>query len=125
MVETYGTLNAERSNAILICHALSGDHHAAGVHDADDRKSGWWDNCIGPGKPIDTHRFHVVALNNLGGCRGSPGPSSIDERHGQPYGPHFPLLTVRAWLSAHALLAAYVGFSCSACGVRASLGGIK
>src|SRR3546814_14311047 len=97
MVETYGTLNAERSNAILICHALSGDHHAAGVHDADDRKSGWWDNCIGPGKPIDTDRFHVVALNNLGGCSGSTGPRRIDERTGQQYGTDFPLLTVPAW----------------------------
>ncbi|MGC8730866.1 MAG: homoserine O-acetyltransferase, partial [Halothiobacillaceae bacterium] len=71
VIETYGTLNADRSNAVLICHALSGDHHAAGYHSMEDRKPGWWDAAIGPGKPIDTHRFFVVCLNNLGGCRGS------------------------------------------------------
>ncbi|EPN45908.1 homoserine O-acetyltransferase, partial [Pseudomonas syringae pv. actinidiae ICMP 19096] len=76
--ETYGQLNAARSNAVLICHALSGHHHAAGFHSADDRKPGWWDSCIGPGKPIDTDKFFVVSLNNLGGCNGSTGPSSID-----------------------------------------------
>ncbi|MHA7833494.1 MAG: homoserine O-acetyltransferase, partial [Algiphilus sp.] len=75
-VETYGTLNADRSNAVLVCHALSGDHHAAGYHSADDRKPGWWDSCIGPGKPIDTNRLFVVSLNNLGGCAGSSGPAS-------------------------------------------------
>ena len=71
MVETYGTLNAAHSNAVLICHALSGNHHAAGRHSEDDRRAGWWDNCIGPGKPFDTDRFFVVCLNNLGGCDGS------------------------------------------------------
>ncbi|MEM7258306.1 MAG: homoserine O-acetyltransferase, partial [Pseudomonadota bacterium] len=73
--ETYGTLNADRSNAILVCHALSGDHHAAGRHHENDRKAGWWDSCIGPGKAIDTNRFFVVCSNNLGGCRGSTGPN--------------------------------------------------
>ncbi|MGB7290390.1 MAG: homoserine O-acetyltransferase, partial [Candidatus Macondimonas sp.] len=72
--ETYGTLNADRSNAILVCHALSGDHHAAGYHRPEDRKPGWWDVCIGPGKPFDTRKFFVVSLNNLGGCKGSTGP---------------------------------------------------
>lgn len=76
--ETYGELNADHSNAILICHALSGDHHAAGYHSMDEKKPGWWDNCIGPGKPIDTSRFFVVSLNNLGGCKGSTGPVSIN-----------------------------------------------
>ena len=74
--ETYGELNEQRSNAVLICHALSGNHHAAGYHSADDKKPGWWDECIGPGKPIDTTHFFVVCLNNLGGCHGSTGRSS-------------------------------------------------
>ena len=74
--ETYGTLNDDRSNAVLICHALSGHHHAAGYHSEDDRKPGWWEQCIGPGKPIDTNRFFVVSLNNLGGCNGSTGPAT-------------------------------------------------
>ena len=105
MVETYGTLNAKASNAVLICHALSGDHHAAGFYSSDDKKPGWWDNCIGPGKPIDTNRFFVVSLNNLGGCRGSTGPSSINAETGEPWGPDFPLLTVRDWVRSQALLA--------------------
>src|SRR5690554_662682 len=76
--ETYGELNAERSNAVLICHALSGDHHAAGYHSPEDRKPGWWETAVGPGKPIDTNRFFVVCSNNLGGCNGSTGPASIN-----------------------------------------------
>ena len=76
MIETYGELNQDRSNAILICHALSGDHHAAGFHSETDAKPGWWDHCIGPGKAVDTNLFFVVALNNLGGCAGSSGPTS-------------------------------------------------
>ena len=83
MVETYGELNAKRSNAILICHALSGDHHAAGYHSATDSKPGWWDSAIGPGKAIDTNKFFVVALNNLGGCAGSTGPTSINPETGK------------------------------------------
>ncbi|HBQ39742.1 MAG TPA: homoserine O-acetyltransferase, partial [Halieaceae bacterium] len=85
--ETYGTLNSTRSNAVLVCHALSGHHHAAGYHRADDRKPGWWDECIGPGKPIDTNHFFVVSLNNLGGCHGSTGPVSINPENGAPWGP--------------------------------------
>lgn len=87
--ETYGTLNAERSNAVLICHALSGHHHAAGFHAADELKPGWWDAYIGPGKVIDTERFFVVSLNNLGGCHGSTGPGSIDPQTGRQWGPTF------------------------------------
>jgi homoserine O-acetyltransferase len=92
--ETYGELNAARSNAVLICHALSGDHHAAGYHAPDDRKPGWWDTYIGPGKPIDTLQFFVVSLNNLGGCKGSTGPNTVDPGTGRPYGPDFPFVTV-------------------------------
>ena len=84
--ETYGELNANRGNAVLICHALSGDHHAAGYHSPDDAKPGWWDSCIGPSKPIDTRKFFVVSLNNLGGCNGSTGPRTLDPATGEPYG---------------------------------------
>ncbi|WP_411887140.1 homoserine O-succinyltransferase MetX [Hydrocarboniphaga effusa] len=125
MVETYGTLNAARSNAVLICHALSGDHHAAGVHSSDDRKPGWWDNCIGPGKPIDTDRFFVVSLNNLGGCRGSTGPNSIAPETGRQWGPDFPLLTVRDWVRSQALLADKLGITQWAAIVGGSLGGMQ
>ncbi|MBP8256671.1 MAG: homoserine O-acetyltransferase [Opitutaceae bacterium] len=93
--ETYGTLNAERDNAILICHALSGDHHCAGVHSPTDRKPGWWNNLIGPGKPVDTNRFFVLCANVIGGCQGSTGPLSIDPATGTPYGTRFPFVTIR------------------------------
>ena len=88
--ETYGELNTERSNAVLICHALSGNHHAAGYHHLEEEKPGWWDHCIGPGKCIDTNLFFVVSLNNLGGCHGSTGPLSTNPNTGTPYGPDFP-----------------------------------
>ena len=88
--ETYGQLNASKSNAVLICHALSGHHHAAGYHTAEDRKPGWWDAYIGPGKPIDTNKFFVVALNNIGGCHGSTGPTSINPATNKPWGPVEP-----------------------------------
>jgi len=104
MVETYGTLNEERSNAILICHALSGDHHAAGYHSSDDKKPGWWDSCIGPGKPVDTDKFFVVSLNNLGGCAGSTGPTSINPDTNKFYGPDFPVVTVRDWVRSQVRL---------------------
>ena len=103
--ETYGELNAARSNAVLVCHALSGHHHAAGYHSADDERPGWWDNCIGRGKPIDTNRFFVVSLNNLGGCNGSTGPRSINPETGRTYGPDFPVVTVRDWVATQAMLA--------------------
>lgn len=125
MVETYGTLNADASNAVLICHALSGDHHAAGYHDENDKKPGWWDNCIGPGKPFDTSRFFVVSLNNLGGCRGSTGPNTINPDTGVPWGPDFPLLTVRDWVRSQALLADHLGIRQWAAVIGGSLGGMQ
>jgi len=96
--ETYGELNADASNAILICHALSGDQHAAGYNSMDDKKAGWWDSAIGPGKPIDTDHFFVVAINNLGGCKGSTGPNTINPETGKYWGPDFPIVTVKDWV---------------------------
>jgi homoserine O-acetyltransferase len=125
MVETYGELNAERSNAILICHALSGDHHAAGYHSEQDRKPGWWDSAIGPGKPIDTRRFHVVALNNLGGCRGSTGPTTVNPDTGELYGPDFPIVTVRDWVRSQTLLSDALGIKRWAAVIGGSLGGMQ
>lgn len=123
--ETYGQLNAARSNAVLICHALSGSHHAAGYHSREDRKPGWWDTCIGPGKPIDTDRFFVVCPNNLGGCHGSTGPLSINPESGEPYGPDFPTVTVRDWVNSQALLADHLGIQRFAAVVGGSLGGMQ
>ena len=123
--ETYGELNAARDNAILVCHALSGHHHAAGRHSPDDRKPGWWDECIGPGKPIDTERFFVVSLNNLGGCHGSTGPASINPATGQPWGPEFPALRVRDWVHSQARLADALGIDCWAAVIGGSLGGMQ
>ncbi|WP_217475999.1 homoserine O-succinyltransferase MetX [Stutzerimonas stutzeri] len=123
--ETYGELNAARSNAVLICHALSGHHHAAGYHDMDERKPGWWDSCIGPGKAIDTNRFFVVSLNNLGGCNGSTGPSSINPQTGNPYGADFPVVTVEDWVNSQARLADVLGIEQWAAVVGGSLGGMQ
>ena len=123
--ETYGSLNSEKSNAILICHALSGDHHAAGYHHEDDKKPGWWDSCIGPGKPFDTNKFFVVSLNNLGGCRGSSGPNSTDKKTGKEFGPDFPIVTVNDWVNSQKLLGDYLGINCWACVVGGSLGGMQ
>ena len=123
--ETYGELNAARSNAVLICHALSGDHHAAGYYSADDRKPGWWDSCIGPGKPIDTAKFFVVSLNNLGGCSGSTGPLSIDPATGEPWGESFPAVTVKDWVKTQALLADTLGIERFAAVIGGSLGGMQ
>ncbi|MFB2538598.1 MULTISPECIES: homoserine O-acetyltransferase [unclassified Acinetobacter] len=126
MVETYGTLNADRSNAILICHALSGHHHAAGYHSEDDSKAGWWDNFIGPNKAIDTNHFFVVALNNIGGCHGSTGPTSPNpENDNRPYGPDFPLVTVRDWVHTQKLLAERLNIDCWHAVVGGSLGGMQ
>ena len=125
VVETYGELNAARSNAVLICHALSGHHHAAGYHSPDDRKPGWWDSCIGPGKPIDTNKFFVVSLNNLGGCNGSTGPSSTNPATGKPYGADFPVMTVEDWVHSQARLADALGIEQWAAVIGGSLGGMQ
>lgn len=125
MVETYGELNADKSNAILICPALSGDHHAAGYHSMADKKPGWWDVCIGPGKPIDTRHFFVVSLNNLGGCAGSTGPGTINPDTGTWYGPDFPVVTVRDWVNSQARLADRLGIEQWAAVIGGSLGGMQ
>lgn len=124
-VETYGELNSDKSNGVLICHALSGHHHAAGYHSMDEKKPGWWDSHIGPGKPIDTSKFFVVCLNNLGGCHGSTGPSSINPETGKQYGPDFPIVTVRDWVNSQARLADHFGIECWAAVVGGSLGGMQ
>lgn len=123
--ETYGELNADKSNAILICHALSGHHHAAGFHNEADEKPGWWDACIGPGKAIDTNDYFVVSLNNLGGCHGSTGPTSIDPLTGEQYGPNFPIMAVRDWVKSQARLADHIGIDCWHAVVGGSLGGMQ
>ena len=125
MVETYGTLNADKSNAVLVCHALSGDHHAAGFHTDQDDKPGWWDHYIGPNKPIDTNRFFVVSLNNLGGCSGSTGPLTDNPETGAPYGPDFPEVTVSDWVESQARLADHLGIDRFAAIVGGSLGGMQ
>lgn len=123
--EAYGTLNADKSNAILVCHALSGNHHVAGYY-ADDTKSvGWWDNMIGPGKPIDTDKFFVIGVNNLGGCHGSTGPSSVNPETGQPYGSNFPVVTVEDWVESQARLADTLGIKQFAAVLGGSLGGMQ
>jgi homoserine O-acetyltransferase/O-succinyltransferase len=123
--ETYGTLNAARSNAILVCHALNASHHVAGVYADDPRNLGWWDNLIGPGKPVDTNRFFVVGVNNLGGCHGSSGPSSVDPKTGRPYGGSFPVVTVEDWVESHARLATRLGIERFAAVMGGSLGAMQ
>ena len=123
--ETYGELNADASNAVLICHALSGDHHAAGYHSIDDKRPGWWDTCIGPGKTIDTNQFFVVCLNNLGGCSGSTGPTSINPETSKTYGPDFPIVAVRDWVRSQKRLADFLSIQQWAAVVGGSLGGMQ
>jgi homoserine O-acetyltransferase len=123
--ETYGTLNSDRSNAILICHALSGDHHAAGYHSMEDKKPGWWESAIGPGKPIDTDKFFIVCLNNLGGCKGSSGPNTLNPDSGKPWGPDFPIVTVRDWVESQARLADTLEVTQWAAVIGGSLGGMQ
>ncbi|MBC7781797.1 MAG: homoserine O-acetyltransferase [Proteobacteria bacterium] len=123
--ETYGTLNAARSNAILVCHALNASHHVAGWYADDPQDVGWWDNIIGPGKPVDTDRFFVIGVNNLGGCFGSTGPMSIDPQTGQPYGSTFPVVTVEDWVAAQARLADHLGIERFAAVMGGSLGGMQ
>jgi len=124
VVETYGQLNTEKSNAVLICHALSGHHHAAGFHENED-KPGWWDAYIGPDKPLDTNQFFIVSLNNLGGCHGSTGPASINPDTGEVWGSSFPHMRVRDWVNSQARLADYYGIDQWAAVVGGSLGGMQ
>ena len=124
--ETYGRLNDDKSNAILICHALSSDHHAAGYYSEDNKeKVGWWDIMIGPGKPIDTNHFFVVCCNNLAGCSGSTGPSSINPATQKPYGTDFPIVTVNDWVDSQALLADHLKINVWVTVIGGSLGGMQ
>lgn len=123
--ETYGELNSSKSNALLVCHALSGHHHAAGYHSETDARPGWWDTCIGPGKPFDTTRFFVVSLNNIGGCHGSTGPSSINPDTGKPWGGDFPPLRARDWVETQRMLADRLGIDVWAAIIGGSLGGMQ
>ena len=123
--ETYGELNAEKTNAVLICHALSSNHHVAGYHSAEDKRPGWWENYVGPGKPIDTNKFFVVCANNIGGCHGSTGPLSINPETGKPWGPDFPTIRVRDWVKTQALLMDVLSIECWAAVIGGSLGGMQ
>lgn len=123
--ETYGFLNAKKNNAILICHALSGHQHVAGYHSVQDHKPGWWDLCVGPGKPIDTRHFFVVCSNNLGGCHGSSGPLTLCPDTQQPWGPDFPIVTVEDWVHAQQRLADFLGIDQWAAVIGGSLGGMQ
>lgn len=123
--ETYGQLNADASNAILICHALSGSHHAAGYHSKEDAKPGWWESAIGPGKPFDTNQFFVICAANLGGYQGSTGPGSINPKNGRRYGPDFPVVTVRDWVRSQEVLRKKLGVPRWAVVAGGSLGGMQ
>ena len=129
MYETYGTLNAARSNAVLVCHALNASHHVAGYYDGPDGKGaknvGWWDNMVGPGKPLDTGKFFVIGVNNLGGCFGSTGPASLNPKTGKPYGSSFPVVTVDDWVNAQARLADRLGIASFAAVMGGSLGAMQ
>ena len=123
--ETYGTLNSARSNAVLVCHALNASHHVAGVYADDPDNVGWWDNLIGPGKPLDTNRFFVVGVNNIGGCHGSTGPASINPTTGSQWGADFPLVTVEDWVEAQSHLATRLGIHRFAAVMGGSLGAMQ
>jgi homoserine O-acetyltransferase len=123
--ETYGTLNAERSNAILVCHALNASHHVAGIYAGFAESDGWWDNMIGPGKPVDTERYFVVGVNNLGSCFGSTGPASMHPTTGKPWGADFPIVTVEDWVDAQARLADHLGIHKFFGVMGGSLGGMQ
>jgi homoserine O-acetyltransferase len=123
--ETYGALNADRSNAILIAHALSGDAHVAGRNSPDDPKPGWWDEAVGPGKAFDTDRYFVICSNVIGGCRGSTGPASIDPRTGRPYGLTFPVVTVADMVEAQRLLLDHLGIERLLTIAGGSMGGMQ
>ncbi|NML42557.1 homoserine O-acetyltransferase [Ramlibacter sp. G-1-2-2] len=123
--ETYGTLNADRSNAVLICHALNASHHVAGVYPGQERSEGWWDTMIGPGKPVDTDRFFVIGVNNLGSCFGSTGPMHVNPDTGRVYGADFPVVTVEDWVNAQARLLDGLGIEQLAAVMGGSLGGMQ
>jgi homoserine O-acetyltransferase/O-succinyltransferase len=123
--ETYGTLNADRSNAVLVCHALNAAHHVAGYYANDPKNVGWWDNMIGPGKPVDTDRFFVIGVNNLGGCHGSTGPMSLNPKTGKPWGADFPVVTVEDWVATQARLADHLGIRRFAAVMGGSLGAMQ
>lgn len=124
-VQTYGTLNAEKTNAVLICHALNASHHVAGISADDPKEIGWWDNMVGPGKPVDTNKFFVIGVNNLGSCFGSTGPASIRTDTGKPWGAAFPVVTVEDWVMAQARLADRLGIERFAAVMGGSLGGMQ
>jgi homoserine O-acetyltransferase/O-succinyltransferase len=125
VVETYGQLNANASNAVLICHALNASHHVAGIDPDNSNELGWWDNMVGPGKPVDTNYFFVIGVNNLGSCFGSTGPMSINPQTNEPYGARFPVLTVEDWVNAQARLADQMGIRKFAAVMGGSLGGMQ
>ncbi|MCM0035321.1 MAG: homoserine O-acetyltransferase [Burkholderiaceae bacterium] len=124
-IETYGTLNADASNAVLICHALNASHHVAGISAENPEDIGWWDNMVGPGKPVDTNVFFVIGINNLGSCFGSTGPASIRPETGKPWGAAFPVLTVEDWVLAQARVADRLGIQRFAAVMGGSLGGMQ
>ena len=123
--ETYGTLNADRSNAVLVCHALNASHHVAGSYEDKPKSDGWWNNMVGPGKPLDTDRFFVIGVNNLGSCFGSTGPMHNNPATGKPYGASFPVVTVEDWVHAQARLADRLGIQKFAAVMGGSLGGMQ
>ena len=123
--ETYGQLNAQRSNAVLICHALNASHHVAGVYPGQDKSEGWWDNMVGPGKPLDTDRFFVIGVNNLGSCFGSTGPMHVNPETGRIYGADFPVVTVEDWVNSQARLLDALGIQQLAAVMGGSLGGMQ
>ena len=123
--ETYGTLNAEKNNAVLICHALNASHHVAGVYAGQEKSEGWWDTMIGPGKPVDTDRFFVIGVNNLGSCFGSTGPMHVNPDTGRVYGADFPVMTVEDWVNAQARLLDGLGIPTLAAVMGGSLGGMQ
>ena len=123
--ETYGQLNVARDNAVLVCHALNASHHVAGVYADQPRSLGWWDNMVGPGKPVDTNRFFVIGINNLGSCFGSTGPRDINPATGQAWGADFPVMTVEDWVAAQARLLDALGIGQLAAVMGGSLGGMQ
>jgi len=123
--ETYGRLNADASNAVLVCHALNASHHVAGLVEGRPRSEGWWDNLVGPGKPLDTRKFFVIGVNNLGSCFGSTGPMHVNPATGQPYGADFPVMTVEDWVDSQARLMDRLGIETLAAVIGGSLGGMQ